>query len=75
MGYASFAEATPELFTETQLERGTIGNIGFSENHKTLYGQLNVTSDRDLMAFRIQAANGCDIHFMKTCGNHFFFCK
>ncbi len=75
MGYASFAEATPELFTETQLERGTIGNIGFSKNHRTLYGQLNVTSDRDLMAFRIQAANGCDIHFMKTCGNHFFFCK
>ena len=75
MGYGSFADATPEMFYETILPYGTRGNIGYSKNHKTLYATLNVKSEKDLMAFRIQSANGCDMHFMKTCGNHFFFCK
>lgn len=68
-----FAEATPDLFTEVILPYGTEGNIGYSINHKTLFAKLNVSSDRDLRAFRIRSANGCDLHFMKTCGNHMFF--
>jgi uncharacterized protein YegP (UPF0339 family) len=75
MGYADgFASAKPEMFTAVELPAGTVGNIGYSKAHKTLYARLD-TEGKDLMAFRIKAANGCDLHFMKTCGNHFFFCE
>jgi len=47
--------------------------MGFNAKHRTVYAKLNTTG-RDLEAFKISAKNGCDIHFMKTCGNHFFFC-
>jgi uncharacterized protein YegP (UPF0339 family) len=74
MGYANgFADAKPEMFSEVTLSVGTVGNMGYSPAHKTLYAQVP-DNERDRMAFRIKSANGCDIHFMKTCGNHFFFC-
>ena len=74
MGYKNgFADAKPEMFSATDLAAGTVGNIGYSKAHKTLYARLD-TQPNDLKAFRIKAANGCDLHFMKTCGNHFFFC-
>lgn len=73
MGYSGFSEATPEMFIETVLPYGIAGNIGYSKSHKTLYARLN-NSEKDLQAFKIISRNGCDIHFMKTCGNHFFFC-
>lgn len=75
MGYADgFKSASPELFTEVEVPSGTVGNMGYSESHKTAYDRLAPTNPRDLKAFRVKSANGCDIHFMKTCGNHFFFC-
>ena len=75
MGYANgFADAKADMFSEAMVPAGTIGNMGYSPQHRTTYAQLNADSDKDRMAFRIKAANGCDIHFMKTCGNHFFFC-
>jgi uncharacterized protein YegP (UPF0339 family) len=74
MGYANgFADAKPEMFTEVTLVSGTVGNIGTHTNHETVYRTLD-TQGKDLMAFHIKSANGCDLHFMKTCGNHFFFC-
>ena len=74
MGYENgFAGASANLFSETRLTRGTNGNMGYSNKHRTVYAKLNTTG-QDLEAFKIKAANGCDIHFMKTCGNHFFFC-
>ncbi|MFK8005035.1 MAG: DUF1508 domain-containing protein [Saprospiraceae bacterium] len=74
MGYENgFAGANAGLFSETTISRGTIGNMGYSYRHLTKYSKLNATG-KDLEAFKIKAANGCDIHFMKTCGNHFFFC-
>jgi uncharacterized protein YegP (UPF0339 family) len=74
MGYANgFADAKPALFSEVTLPEGTTGNIGYSSAHKTLYATLPST-EKDRMAFRIESANGCTMHFMKTCGNHFFFC-
>ena len=73
MGYTGFADAKPELFTAVEIAPGTVGNIGYSTAHKTLYARLD-TEGKDLLAFRIKAANGCDLHFMKTCGNHFFYC-
>lgn len=75
MGYTGFDQATASLFTAVELPYGSVGNIGYSTAHKTLYAKLNVKSDRDLKAFHIRSANGCDMHFMKTCGNHFFFCN
>ncbi len=74
MGYAGFAEVTPELFYEIMIPYGVSGNIGYGKNHGTIYAVLNVTSEKDLMAFGIKARNGCDMYFMKTCGNHFFYC-
>ncbi len=74
MGYENgFAGASASLFSEARVTRGTNGNMGYSNQHKTVYAKLNATG-KDLEAFKIKAANGCDIHFMKTCGNHFFFC-
>jgi len=74
MGYNGFGDADASQFSNATLTRGTNGNMGFNAKHRTVYAKLN-TSGRDLEAFKIKAANGCDIHFMKTCGNHFFFCS
>ena len=74
MGYSGFGDASADQFSETRVTSGTRGNMGFSSKHRTVYAELSPTSSRDLEAFRIKAANGCDLHFMKTCGNHFFFC-
>ncbi|MFK8055337.1 MAG: YegP family protein [Saprospiraceae bacterium] len=73
MGYSNFSELSADEFSSVTLERGTTGNLGSTPRHKTIYATLN-TSGQDLKAFRIKAANGCDLHFMKTCGNHMFFC-
>lgn len=74
MGYKNgFADAKAEQFSAVEIPAGTVGNMGYSTAHKTGYDRLDATG-KDLLAFRIKAANGCDLHFMKTCGNHFFFC-
>jgi len=74
MGYTNgFADASADLFTSVTVPRGVSGNLGTKADHQTVYRKLDPTSDRDLEAFRIKAKNTCDLHFMKTCGNHFFF--
>ncbi len=76
MGYKNgFAAANAGMFTAVEFPKGTIGNIGYSKAHKTLLVSLDVINDKDLKAFHIQSANGCDLHFMKTCGNHMFVCN
>ena len=77
LGYASFMDVPAENFSEVEIPNGTTGNIGYSKQHKTLYVTLNAKSNRDLQAFKIKGnkGDGCDIHFMKTCGNHMFFCS
>ena len=74
LGYASLSEITADKLTEVTVPYGTVGNMGSGAKHKTICARLN-TAGKDLEAFRIQGANGCSIHFMKTCGNHFFFCE
>jgi len=75
MGYDNgFEDAESWMFTNTEVASGTVGTMGYSKYHKSLFAILSPTSNLDLKAFRIQSANGCDMHFMKTCGNHFFFC-
>jgi len=74
IGYNNFSEIDPSAFSEVTIPYGTTGNIGYSKAHKTTYVTLNSKLSKDLEAFKIRGTNGCDIHFMKTCGNHFFFC-
>ncbi|HFA49777.1 MAG TPA: DUF1508 domain-containing protein [Bacteroidetes bacterium] len=74
MGYANgFGDADASMFSEVTLTPGTKGYMGYGKAHKTIYASLD-TKGKDLEAFRIKAANGCHMQFMKTCGNHFFFC-
>ena len=73
MGYAGFSDATADMFSSVTLTPGTDGYMGYGVGHQTVYASLD-TKGLDLEAFRIEAANGCTMHFMKTCGNHFFFC-
>lgn len=74
MGYTNgFADATASIFTEVTVPRGVSGNLGTKRDHQTVFRKLDPTNARDLEAFRIKAKNTCDLHFMKTCGNHFFF--
>jgi len=76
MGYANgFADAKATAFSAVTLPNGKTGNMGYGANHGTTYSTLNAKDAKDLEAFKIEAANGCDVHFMKTCGNHFFFCN
>jgi len=73
MGYENgFKDATAELFSNVEIPRGVDGNLGTKTNHQTVYRKLN-TNKRDRQAFKIVAKNACHFHFMKTCGNHFFY--
>jgi len=75
MGYRNgFAGARANQFSNVELARGTKGLLGFGEFHGYAYSQLN-TSDYDRRAFKLKSNNGCDVHFMKTCGNYMFFCE
>lgn len=75
MGYANgFADATSNMFSNSMIPYGTAGNIGFSKAHKTQYSVLNLSRPEDLAAFKVSSVNGCDIYFMKVCGNHFYYC-
>ena len=75
LGYSSFSEISPNDFAEVTIPYGTTGNIGYSKSHKTTYVTLNAKLSKDLEAFKITGKNGCSVHFMKTCGNHFYFCS
>lgn len=74
MGYANgWSDANASQFSDAQVNRGQEGILGFGSYHGYGYYKLNV-SDDDLSAFRIKAATGCDVHFMKRCGNYMYFC-
>ena len=74
MGYENgWADATAELISSVQLTKGSIGNLGTKASHQTVYRKLDLTNSRDLMAFKIKANNACHLHFLKACGNHFFY--
>ena len=72
MGFDGFKEARASDFKEVTMKYGTVGNLGGGPPHKTYYSKLIPTDKKDLEAFKITAKNGCHLHFMKTCGNHFF---
>ncbi len=74
MGYANgWTAAAASMFSNTTVPYGTVGNIGYGKDHRTQYSKLNL-GNYDQQAFLIKSRNGCDIRFMKTCGNHMFCC-
>lgn len=74
MGYANgWSAANASMFSNTTVPYGTVGNIGYGKDHRTQYSTLNL-GDYDQKAFLIKSRNGCDVRFMKTCGNHMFYC-
>lgn len=76
LGYTNgFSDMSAADFSNETLSKGTKGLLGYGEFHGIAYSQLNVSSSRDLEAFRIRAANGTDVHFMKTCGNYMYVCN
>ena len=76
LGYANgFRDMSAADFSNETLALGTKGLLGYGEFHGVAYSTLNVTSPRDLEAFRVRAANGTDVHFMKTCGNYMYVCN
>ena len=73
MGYTNgFEDATASLFSHEVIPRGINANLGGTPKHKTYYRKM-MTNEKDRQAFRIKAANYCDMFFMKTCGNHMFY--
>ena len=72
MGFDGFKDASASDFTEVTLKSGVEGNLGGCADHSTYHRKLIPTDKKDLEAFKITAKNGCHLHFMKTCGNHFF---
>lgn len=73
MGYTGFADVKVSDISNATIPYGSEGNIGFSKQHKSQYSKLNL-KPVDQAAFKFTSKNGCDIYFMKTCGNHFYFC-
>ena len=74
MGYSGFNDAKASQFSQESLKYGATGILGFGSYNGYAYYQLDL-NEKDLEVFRIEAANGCHINFMKTCGNFFFSCK
>jgi len=73
IGYSNgFSDVTADKISSVRIAPGTVGNIGAGRNHRTVYAKLDI-SGRDVEAFKVEGPNACAIHFMKTCGNHFYF--
>ncbi len=68
-------DISPSIITAVTVPRGVSGNLGTKTTHQTVYRKLDPTNAKDLKAFKFAGKNACDLHFMKTCGNHFFFQK
>lgn len=75
MGFANgLSDITESMVSTSSIPYGTSGNIGFGNNHKSQYSTLNISRAEDLAAFKFTSVNGCEVYFMKVCGNHFYYC-
>ncbi len=75
LGYTGgWSDARPDMFSDDVLPIGTRGIMGMGEQHD--YGfRILPASEHDRQAFRLSAANGQVVHFMKSCGNYFYGCE
>ena len=75
MGYSNgFADAKASQISQGKITPGVKGILGFGKYSGYGYSKLDLKG-QDLEVFRIEAANGCHINFMKTCGNLLFICE
>ena len=75
LGYeGGFSDVDASVFSNDTLPYGAEGLLGYGQRHILQYSKLNVPP-RDLEAFRVRSKNGCDIHYMKTCGNYMYACN
>ena len=74
MGYNGFQDATASQFSQEKINPKSKGILGFGTYSGYAYSELDLQG-KDLEVFRVEAANGCHINFMKTCGNLFFMCQ
>ena len=75
MGYKNgFADARVSQISQAKINPGVKGILGFGKYSGYGYSKLDLTG-QDLEVFHIQAANGCHLNFMKTCGNLLFICE
>ena len=75
LGHGSFQNMDASMFSNDTLANGTSGVLGFGQQHAVQFSTLNVTDPTHLEAFKVRAANGTDIHFMKRCGNFMYVCQ
>ena len=61
-------------FSQEKINPKSKGILGFGTYSGYAYSELDLQG-KDLEVFRVEAANGCHINFMKTCGNLFFMCQ
>ena len=74
IGYAGWTFMDASMFSEASVPSGVRAMLGYGEQHALQYSQLDLGVE-DADSFRVRAANGCDVHFMKTCGNYAFVCE
>ena len=75
LGHGSFQNMDASMFTNDTLPNGTSGILGLGQQHAVQFSTLNVSDPTHLEAFKVQSANGTDIHFMKRCGNYMYVCQ
>lgn len=75
LGYENgFAEASASMISEDTLPQGTNAILGFGQFHDVAYDEVKADQEASLDAFRIKAADGADVYFMKTCAKHMVVC-
>ena len=75
LGYSGFEAMDASMFSETTVPNGSRVMLGYGEQHALQYSELALRDSADNSAFRVQSANGCDVAFMKTCGNFAYVCE
>ena len=75
LGYGGFGEMDASMFSETSVPNDTRVMLGYGSQHALQYSELALRDSADNSAFRVRSANGCDVNFMKTCGNFAYVCE
>ena len=75
IGYSGFGDMDVGMFSETTVPNGSRVMLGYGSQHALQYSELALVSSADNSAFRVRSANGCDVAFMKTCGNFAYVCE
>ena len=75
LGHGKFTNMDASMFSNDTLAKGTSGLLGFGSFHAMQFSALNVSDPTHLEAFKVQSANGTDVHFMKRCGNFMYVCQ